>query len=63
MFVSLSENKERLASAILIGNKVANISATALNRTLAIQIVYFLGFGEIAPKSLKVTHNRCNCLR
>jgi len=44
--IKLIENKERLLSTILIGNNVANIAATALNTTLAIQYAYLIGISE-----------------
>lgn len=49
--VKLLENKEKLLSTILIGNNVVNISATALNTTLAIHYSIAYGFSQ----SLTVT--------
>ncbi len=46
ILVSLLENKERLLSTILIGNNVVNISATALNTTLAIRYSIESGFSQ-----------------
>lgn len=43
ILLKLLENKEKLLSTILIGNNVVNISATALNTTLA--IYYSIEFG------------------
>lgn len=46
ILLKLLENKEKLLSTILIGNNVVNISATALNTTLAIHYSAELGLSE-----------------
>jgi CBS domain containing-hemolysin-like protein len=46
ILIKLLENKEKLLSTILIGNNVVNISATALNTTLAIHYSIQLGLSR-----------------
>jgi len=66
----LRENRRRVLIALLIGNNVANIAASAVATTLAIALFgdqgigiaigimsfLMLTFGDIAPKSLATTH-------
>jgi CBS domain containing-hemolysin-like protein len=66
MVLKLHENQDRMLSAILIGNNIVNLSASALTTTLAINVFKNIGvglatgiitililiFGEITPKSI-----------
>lgn len=66
----LRENRRRVLIALLIGNNVANIAASAVATTIAITLFgdqglgiaiglmsfLMLTFGDIAPKSLATTH-------
>lgn len=66
ILLNILEDKEKMLSAILIGNNIVNIAASALTTTLALKIFgsyavsFFAGvltliilvFGEISPKTL-----------
>ena len=66
MVLKVTDNSQKMLSAILIGNNIVNISASSLATTLAIQLfgnagagiatgiltVLILIFGEISPKTM-----------
>lgn len=71
LVIRIKDNSPKMLSAILIGNNIVNISASALSTTLAISIsgnglvgiatgiltVLVLIFGEITPKTLATIHS------
>ncbi|MBO5371258.1 MAG: HlyC/CorC family transporter [Lachnospiraceae bacterium] len=68
--LSITDNMQKMLSAILIGNNIVNLSASSIATTLAIHIfgsvgagiatgiltILILIFGEISPKTLATIH-------
>ena len=71
LVLKVTDNRQKMLSAILIGNNIVNLSASSLATTLAIRLLGSYGagiatgiltfliliFGEISPKSLATLHS------
>ena len=67
--LNITDNSQKMLSAILIGNNIVNLSAASLTTTIAYKLggsmvaiangvltILILLFGEITPKSIATTH-------
>ena len=77
MIGNLKDNMHKLIIAILIGNNVVNIAASAIATTIALEFsqswgvsiatgfmtLLILIFGEVTPKSLAIMHSEKICLK